>query len=142
MFKAIADGFGYLFSVIWSAVVWVMNGLYRLFQPVFEFIGAIFYFVYKLGVILYKVLEIVLAIGRMLIGLSTGLFKTILGLSYNPATASPIPESYSSVIAKLQPALETLQFNKVAYVLMFVIWITTAIFAMRIIGGFRGAGGE
>lgn len=142
MFTAIADGFGYLFGLLWDVCEWVLNGLYAILKPVFEFIGAIFYFLYKLGVVLYKVLEIVVAIARMLIGISVGLFKTIFGLSYSASTVSPLPNSLNNVVGKLQPIFEQLQFNKLAYILIFAIWIAAALAAMRIIGGLRGGGVE
>lgn len=142
MFSAIADGFGYLFGLLWKVANWILDGLYTLLKPVFEFIGAIFYFVYKLGIVLYKVLEIVVAIAKMLIGISVGLFKTIFGLSYTGSSSGAIPSSYMSAFGKMQPIFEQLQFNKLAYLLIFGIWIAAAIVAMRIIGGLRGGGVE
>lgn len=140
MFSAIADGFNYLFGLIWTALQWLLNGLTALFRPVFDFLDAIGYFLYKLGVILYKVLELVVSLGKMLIGLGTGLLKTITGLSYTASAPSPLPSAYSEAVGNLQPIFAQLQLDKVAYLVTFAIWIMTAIITMRLIGGMRGGG--
>lgn len=142
MFKAIADGFGYLFGLLWQLGTFILNGIWMLLQPVFEFIAAIGYFIYKLGAVLYKVLELVLSLAKLMIGLSAGLFKTLAGLSYSGSAASPFPASYNEAIANIQPVFATLQFNKIAYLLTFGIWLATIIIALRLIGGMRGAGGS
>lgn len=139
MFSAVADGFGYLFRLIWEACSWVLDGIYWLLKPVFDLLGGIFYFIFKIGVVLYKVLEIVVTVVKLLIGLATGLFRTIFGLSYSGQSAV-IPDSYMTIFGKLQPIFASLQLNKVAYLLSFGVWIMAAFVAMRIIGGMRGAG--
>lgn len=136
MFSAVADGFGYLFDLIWRAFKWLLDGLSVLLSPVFELLAAIFYFVYMIGVILYKIVLIVLTIGKLLIGLLTGLFKTIFGLAPSSEVAV-MPQAYHDVFAKLQPIFLTLQLDKVAYLLSFALWIFTAFVAVRIIGSMR-----
>lgn len=142
MFSAIADGFNYLFVHLGMLGTFILNGIWKLLQPLFDLIGAIFYFVYKLGVVLVKVIELVLGLARLLIGLTTGLFKTLAGLSYSGTAASPLPGAYTETIGQLQTIFTSLQFDKIAYVLTFGIWITTAIIALRLIGGMRGGGGS
>lgn len=142
MFSAIADGFNWLFGLLWDLALFVLNGLYLLLKPVFDLIGAIFYFLYKIGVVLVKVIELVLMLGRLLVGLTIGLFKTLAGLTYSGNATSPLPGSYSETVGQLQSIFTSLQFNKVAYLLQFGIWIATGIVALRLIGGMRGGGGE
>lgn len=141
MFSAIADGFNWLFSLLWQVASFILNGLWSLLKPIFELIGAIFYALYKLGVVLVKILELVLMLARLLGGIVTGLFKTIAGLSYTGG-ASPLPASYSETIGHLQSVFTSLQFNKVAYLMQFAIWIATGVIALRLIGGMRGGGGS
>lgn len=136
MFSAVADGFSYLFDLIWRAFRWLLDGLSVLLSPVFELLAAIFYFVYMVGVILYKIVLIVLTIGKLLIGLLTGLFKTIFGLAPSSNVAA-MPQAYHDVFSKLQPIFLTLQLDKVAYLLSFALWIFTAFVAVRIIGTMR-----
>lgn len=133
MFKAIADGFNYLFKLFIDLMLWMLNGIWKLLQPIFDLIGMIFEFVYWIGVIAVLVVKLVFGVGKLLIGLVVGLFKTIFGLAYTGGGPS-LPGSYSSVYAHLQPSLDRLQLDKIAYVLQFGIWIATAYLALRIIG--------
>lgn len=141
MFRAIADGFGYLYSHLKDLSHYLLNGIWLLLQPIFELVGAIFYLLYMLGLVLVKILAIVLSIGNLLVGIVTGLFKTILGLGYT-GSGTALPASYNSVFAKLMPFINSLQLDKVAYILVFGIWITTAFYAIKIIGEMRGNGGS
>lgn len=141
MFRAIADGFGYLYGLLTILFDFILDGIWMLFQPLFELIGAIFHLLYMLGVVLVKVLAVVLAVGKLLVGILTGLFKTIFGLSYSGSGVS-LPDSYNSVFAKIMPIINSLQLDKIAYILVFGIWITAAFYAVKIIGEMRGAGGS
>lgn len=141
MFHAVADGFNYLWGFIKDFGKWLLDGIYWLLKPILDLIGAIFYFLYKVGIVLVKVIEVVLAVGKMLIGICTGFFKTILGLSYTGRPAI-IPDSYNQVFIKLQPVLNTLQLDKIAYLITFSIWVFTALTAIKIIGDMRGGVGS
>lgn len=136
MFRAVADGFSYLFDLIWRAFKWLLDGLYVLLSPIFDLIAAIGYFIYMIGVILYKVVIIVLAVGKLLIGLIVGLFKTIFGLAPSSSVAV-MPQAYHDVFNQLKPIFVTLQIDKVAYLLSFALWIFTAFIAVKIIGTMR-----
>jgi len=141
VFHAIAAGFNYLWDFLKQLGWWLLDGIAYLLRPVFEFFGSIFYFVYKIGVVLVKIVEIVLAMGRLLIGLCTGLFRTITGLGYSGRPAA-IPDSYQEVFDRIQPIFITLQLDKVAYLVQFAIWIMTAFAAIRIIGAMRGGASD
>lgn len=141
MFSAIADGFGYLFGLLRDLFMWLLDGLFYILTPVLDLIGAIFYFIYCVGLVLVKVFAVVLTIGRLMIGLTVGLFKTITGLGM-AGGAAPLPASYTGVFAKLQPLLGTLQLDKAAYVVHFAIWMSAAFIALKIIGNMRGGGGS
>lgn len=132
MFKSIADGFNYLFQLIIDGFLWLLEGLGKLFAPIFDLIGAIFYLIYMLGVILVKVILVVVFFAKMLIGLSIGLFKTFSGFGYTGADAA-IPASYANVFGHLQGAFGMLQLDNLAYLFIVAIWIFTGIGAIRII---------
>lgn len=110
-----------------------------IFRPILDLIGAIFYLFYKLGVVLVEVVKIILGLGRLLVGLVVGLFKTLTGLSYT-GTPSTIPGAYSEAYSRLQPVMDRLQLDKLAYIILVAIWIFTAIAAIRLIGSMRGGG--
>lgn len=137
MFTAIADGFDKLFSWLGSLFSFLLDGLLKLLQPILDLIAGIFYLLYLLGVLIVKVLKLLVAVGKLLLGLVAGLFKTITGLSYTGAPAA-MPASYNNVFARLQPVFDTLQFDKLAYVVMFAISVMTIFTALKIIGGMRG----
>lgn len=139
MFSAIADGFSYLFGLLVNLFGYLLDGLYKLLSPLFDFIGAIFYLIYKLGVILVSILKIVYALGKLLVGLLTGLFATITGFGYSGASAS-LPSAYTDVYSRLGPIFAHLQMDKVAYMIQFAIWLFTGLYAARIIGSMRGGG--
>lgn len=141
MFSAIADGFGYLYGLLADLFHMLLDGIWTLLQPIFELVGAIFYFLYMLGVVLVKILAVVLAVGKLLVGIVTGLFKTILGLGYTGSGAA-LPGSYNAAFAKIMPFVNSLQLDKVAYILVFGIWITAGFYAIKIIGDMRGGGGS
>jgi len=139
MFKAIADGFGYLFDLLGRFGKYILDGILWLLSPILDFFAMIFYFIYKLIAVLASVVRLVIDVGRLLLGLVTGLFKTIIGFNFTGSTTI-LPDSYQKVFLNLQPILKTLQVDKVAYLFQFGIWIFTAIIAMKIIGNMRGGG--
>lgn len=141
MFSAIADGFKWLYELLINLFSWLLQGLLKLLQPFFDLIGIVFEFIFWIGVIIAKVVHLVFSLGKLLIGLITGLFKTILGLGYTGG-GKGLPGSYTSVYEHIRPALNMLQLDKVAYILQFSLWIFTALLAARIIGNMRGGGIE
>lgn len=141
MFSAIADGFKWLYQLLIDLFTFLLGGLLKLLQPIFDLLGIVFEFIYWIGVIIAKVVHLVFSIGKLLIGLITGLFKTILGLGYTGGGRG-LPSSYTNVYEHIRPALNTLQLDKVAYILQFTLWILTALMAARIIGNMRGGANE
>lgn len=139
MFKAIADGFGFLFDLLRDGLFYLLNGILKIFQPILDLIAAIFYLLHKLGVVLYKVLSLVMMLAKLLIGIITGLFNTITGLNYS-GTAASLPPEYQDAIGRLDPIMGQLQLDKIAYLMLFIIWIFAGFAAMKIIGGMRGGG--
>lgn len=141
MFSAVADGFHYLFGLLGEGFLYLLDGIYALFRPLLDFLDMIFYFIYMLGVIIVKIVKLVFAVARMLIGLVQGLFATILGLSFS-GRAVVLPGSYQDAFIQLQPTMRKLQLDKVAYVIQFGIWVFTAFGAIQIIGKMRGGGDD
>jgi hypothetical protein len=142
MFHAIANGFNYLMDLMIRLFSWLLSGLYKLLQPIFDLIYIILEFFYWIGVIIVKIVFLVFAVGRLLVGLITGLFSTILGLSYTGHGPTGMPNSYTAVNQHLSSILGALQLDKVAYLILFLLWIATGLTAMKIIGNMRGGGGS
>lgn len=139
MFRAVADGFGYLYDLLGRLFTFLLEGIGKLLAPLFDFFKMIFYFIYFLGVIIAKVVLLVFTIGKLLIGLVTGLFATLIGFGYSGSSGG-LPGSYQAVFTQLQPTLNALQLDKVAYLFQFAIWLFTGFMAMKIIGNMRAGG--
>lgn len=140
MFRAISDAFGFLFGFLSDIGTWLLDGIMTIFQPILDIIGAIFYLLYYLGLVLVKVLHLVFNVCKLLIGLIAGIFQTITGLSYTGTSNTIIPGKYTEAFSQIGNTMTMLQLDKVAYILIFGLWIFTAFAAIRIIGSMRGGG--
>lgn len=115
----------------------LINVLKFIFKPIFILIAIIFYVIYKLGELVVALVMVLVAIGKLLYSFVIGLFKTIASLAWT-ATAPPDHGSWSGAMTQFFAALEPYQLNKIAYVISFVIWVTTAIAVIKILSS-RGA---
>jgi len=130
MMSGLADLFGYLFNGLISV-------LKAIFRPILIVVAIIFYFIYKLAELVSMIFQVLLSIGKLLYSFVMGLFKTLAGLTWTSST--PNHGSWSQPISEVFKALEPYQLDKIAYVLMFVIWVMTAIAAIKIISSRGGA---
>lgn len=112
-----------------NAIITVLKAI---FKPVLILIAIIFYFVYKVAELFVTLLAVLLAIGKLLYSFVMGLFKTLAGLVWTQTTP-PAHGSWSAPIGEVFAALEPYQLDKIAYVLLFVIWVLTAVGAIRIL---------
>jgi phage-related protein len=124
-----------LFSSLFNGLI---EALKAIFMPVLVLIAFIFYFIYKLGELLIVLFQVLLSVGKLIYSFVMGLFKTLAGFVWTPMT--PSHGSWSEPIREVFAALEPYQLNKIAYVLMFVIWIFTAVGVVKILSG-RGIEG-
>lgn len=137
MFDGIKKAFQFLYDLLITMFEWILNGIAAIFQPIIDLVIGIGYFIFMIGTVLVEILQLIGAVAKLAIGIVTGLFKTITGLSYSGSPAN-IPGTFDSVFDQMQPVLQALQFNKIGYVITFSIWVFTAIYAVRIIQTFRG----
>lgn len=137
MFEGIKTAFEYLFTLLNDLFTWILEGIAAILQPIIDIFLGIGYFIYKIGVVLVEILQLLGIVGKLALGLVQGLFKTITGLAYSGNSAN-IPTAFNNVFEQMQPVLQALQFNKIGYVITFSIWAFTAIYAIRIIQTFRG----
>jgi len=146
----LGDAFGKLFKVIWDGIKWVGNLLKNLFQGLVDIIIGFFlviyalidgflYFLYKVGVLAVKLFILLLETAKLLWSLVVGFAKTLASLAYTPQSTSGT--GYSDMLGKLFKNLSVLQIDVIAYILLFVIWMFTAVGAIKLISSIR-VGGE
>jgi hypothetical protein len=137
MFDGIKKAFEKLFQFLSDLLVWIVEAITAIFKPIIDLFIGIAYFFFKLGVIVVEILQLIGAVSKMALGLAQGIFKTILGLSYD-GTPAVLTGSLGSAVTKLQPIFATLQLNKLGYIIIFSIWLFAALAAVKIIQSFRG----
>lgn len=141
IFNSITGFFQNLFAVVLSFLAslfgFLFNGLITvlkaIFKPILMLVAIVFYFIYKLAELFVTLFQVLLAIGKLLYSLVMGLFHTLAGFIWTPIT--PNHGSWSGAINEVFIALAPYQLDKIAYVLMFAIWIMTAVAAIRILSG-------
>lgn len=114
----------------------LFNGLITvlkfLFKPIFALIAIILYFIYKIGELLVTLVLVLVSLGKLLYSFVMGIFNTIVSLAWT-STTPPAPASWGNAIIQLFETLEPYQLNKLAYVVSFFIWITTAFTVVKIL---------
>lgn len=143
----IGDAFGKLFKVIWDGIKWLGNQIWSFFQTlidifvnfievIFALIAGLLYFLYKIGVLAVKLFTLLFETAKILWSLVVGLLKTLASLSYTPKGSSGT--GYSEILGKLFSNLSVLQIDVIAYILLFIIWMFTAVGAIRLVSSIRG----
>lgn len=145
----IGDAFGKLFTIIWQVVLWIGTFIKKLFQGlidiiigffevIYALIDGLLYLLYMIGVLAVKLFLVIFNAAKLLWSLVVGFGNTLASLSYSPRSSSG--NSYSEVIGRLFEMLNVLQIDKVAYILLFIIWFTTAVTAIKLISSIRVGG--
>jgi hypothetical protein len=145
----IGDAFGKLFDVIWGVIEWIGSLIRDLFQGLIDLIVGFFkiiyalidgllYFLYMIGVLAVKLFLVLGEVGKLLWSLVVGFGKTLVSLSYTPQGSSG--SGYSENIGKVFDLLDFFQIDVIAYILLFVLWYTTAISAMKLLSSIRIGG--
>ncbi len=137
IYQFFSGAFSSLFSFLGSLFSGLFNGLKSLltwlFSPILALIGTIFYFLYKLGALILKVITVVYKLVFFFVYVMKGLFVTLIGLSYNGAGVT-LPGRYQTVVNNIQPAFEIMQLNKLAILCLFAVWIFVGVAIIKIIG--------
>lgn len=147
----IADFFSWLGQLIWDAIKWLgnllkdlfyalMDLLLSFFEVIYALIDGLFYFLYNIGLIAVKLFLVFFEVAKLIFSFFVGFARTLASLFYVPRTSSGT--GYSETIGKLFHALENagLQLNVVAYILLFGIWIFTAVQVIKLLSGLRVGG--
>lgn len=128
-----SSAFGALFSFLSSLFSNLFEGIVALFTPVLQLVGAVFYFLYKLGVLLVLVIEILFRFVFFFVYVMKGLFVTLIGLSYNGKTAV-LPHRYQEIVDNIQPALKMAQMDKIAVLCLWAVWVFIGIALIKVVG--------
>ncbi|CDQ42132.1 hypothetical protein [Virgibacillus salexigens] len=145
----IGDAFGKLFEILWQVATWIIDGIKDFIQTIVDvivflielfiaLIQGLLYFIYMIGVLGVKLFQVLLEAGQMLWSLIVGFGRTLASLSYSPTGSSG--NGYSDVIGRLFTALEPMQLTPVAYILLFLVWFTTAVSAIKLLSSIRVGG--
>lgn len=145
----VGDAFKKLFGVLWDIIQWLGKLLYKIFEPIIDFfkmildvifaiVDSILYFIYQVGVLIAKLFIILFETGKLLWSLIVGFAKTLASLNFSPRGSGG--NAHSENIGKIFHMLEPLQLNAVATILLFLIWFTTAIAAIKYISSTRIGG--
>lgn len=145
----IGDAFGKLFSIIWQVATWIgnffkslfqnlINFFINIFQAIFAIIDGLLYFLYMIGVLAVKLFLVIFESAKVLWSLIVGFARTLGSLAYSPMSGSG--NGYSDMFGKLFTALSPLQIDVLAYILLFVLWFTTAIAAIKLVSSIRVGG--
>lgn len=139
--------FGSLFDFFKNLLGAMLEGIAKLFHTLFtnlfEFlmlilkpflivIAILFYFIYKLAELVFALLTVLLAIGKLFYALVKGIFVTIAGFNFTPTTTPPDHGAWTSYFVHIFAAFEYFQMDNVGYIIMFMIWLFTAFAAIKI----------
>jgi hypothetical protein len=145
----LGDAFGKLFDVIWDGIEWIGSFIKKMFQGlvdiiigffevIYALIDGLLYLLYKIGVLAVKLFQVIFEFGKVLWSLVVGFGKTLASLAYTPQASSNT--GYSDMLGRLFTQLDKLQIDSIAYILLFVIWLFTAVSAMKLISSLRVGG--
>lgn len=147
---AIRDFFAWLGRLIWDAVSWlaeflrdafqaVVDLLVGFFKVIYALIDGVLYLLYKIGVLAVQLFLLFFDLGRLAIAFFTGFARTLGSLFYSPRASGG--HGYSEMLGQIfSAAAGPLQLNVVAYILLFIIWISTAVLAIRWLSSIRVGG--
>jgi hypothetical protein len=145
----LGDAFGKVFDVIWGAIEWVGRLIKSLFQGLIDIIVSFFeiiyalidgllYFLFKCGVLIVKLFVLLFETAKLLWSLIVGFTRTLASLTYT--TQSTSGTGYSETLGRLFDSLSVLQIDRIAYVLLFILWMFTAVGAIKLLSSIRVGG--
>lgn len=146
----LGDSFGKLFKVLWSGITWIGRLLKRLFQGlvdifvgffqvIYAVIDGLLYLLYKIGVLAVKLFLMLFETAKLLWSLVVGFGRTLASLTYAPRGSSGAA-GYSETFGRLFKSLDALQISSIAYILLFIIWMFTAVGAIKLLSSIRVGG--
>ena len=114
----------------------LINFLKVLLRPLFVVIALIFYIIYKIAALAVSLISLFLYMGKLCLAFVKGIFATLAGFTYAPTT--PSNGQWTPIFNNVMQSLGPYQLDKIAYILLFCIWVSTAYAVVRLIGSIRG----
>lgn len=148
--RQIGNFFSWLGQLIWDAIIWLgnllrdlffalMDLLLAFFEVIYALIHGLLYFLFQIGLLAVKLFLIFFELAKLIFSFFVGLGRTLASLTYTPQQSSG--HGYSEMIGKIFAALGPMQLDVIAYILLFIIWLFTAITAIKLLSSIR-VGGE
>lgn len=125
---SISELFGYLFQKLFDL-------LEMLFRPFLILFSIQFYFLSQLADLILSLFDLFLGIGKIFVSLVKAIFLTLAGFSFTPSTRDD--GQWTSIFNHIVGGLDFFQMDTLAYILLFLIWFSTAFAAVRILQGLR-----
>ena len=123
---------GDLLSRLFQALI---NVLVNFFSVIYELIKGLLYLLYMIGVLAAKLFMLLLKLGQLAYSFTVGFIRTLGSLFYSPGGSAG--HGYSATMGKVSQLLKFMQVDVLAYILLFVIWVFTALAVFKIIGSMR-----
>ena len=132
-----------LFTMLYQLFAWLGQLLQRMFQAlidvlvsfftvIYDLIRGLMYLLYMIGVLAVKLFTVLFELAKLLWAFVQGFARTVASLFYTERESSG--HGYSSMMGRIVDAMDVLQLDVVAYILLFLIWIMTAFGVMSIVG--------
>ena len=135
LFRLIAECFEWLGQLLERLFQALIDVLVSFFTVIYDLIRALLYLIYKIGVVAVKLFQIIWEIGKLLWSFIEGFGRTVASLFYTPRTTGG--HGYSEMMGKIASNLHLLQLDVVAYILLFIIWVMTALGVIQMISTFK-----
>lgn len=140
--------FSQLFSLLYQLFVWLGQLLQRLFQAlidvlvsfftvIYDLIRGLMYLLYMIGVLAVKLFQVLFELAKLLWAFIQGFARTVASLFYTERESSG--HGYSNMMGRIVDSMDVLQLDVVAYILLFLIWVMTALGVMTIIGSLKNS---
>ena len=123
---------GDLLSRLFQALI---NVLVNFFSVIYELIKGLLYLLYMIGVLAAKLFMLLLKLGQLAYSFTVGFIRTLGSLFYSPGGSAG--HGYSETMGKVSQLLKFMQVDVLAYILLFVIWVFTALAVFKILGSMR-----
>lgn len=141
--------FSWLGELIWDAIQWLGRLLKNLFDAlldllltffkfIYALVDALLYFLWQIGLLAAKLFMLFLELLRLIWAFIVGFGRTLASLTYAPSSGGG--HGYSQTMGKVFAAAEPLQLNVIAYILLFGIWLFTAVQVIKLLSGLRVGG--
>lgn len=135
------------FTLLYELFVWLGQLLQRLFQSlidvlvaffmvIYDLIRGLLYLLYMIGVLAVKLFLVLVELGKLLWAFVQGLARTVGSIFYTERSSGG--HGYSEMMGRVAEHLHLFQLDVLAYILLFAIWIMTALGVMKIIGNLKG----